>query len=36
MDYSHLIENRKNTLIKLLNKINFYESEIIDALYKDF
>lgn len=36
MDYSHLIENRKKKLIKLLNKINFYESKIIDALYKDF
>ncbi|CAM4112745.1 aldehyde dehydrogenase [Flavobacterium antarcticum] len=36
MDYSHLVENRKKTLIKLLNRIDFYESEIIDALYKDF
>ena len=36
MDYSHLIDNRKKTLIKLLNRINSYESEIIDALYKDF
>lgn len=36
MDYSNLIENRKKKLIKLLNRINFYESEIIDALYKDF
>jgi len=36
MDYSHLIEFRKKKLIKLLNQINFYESEISDALYKDF
>ena len=36
MDYLHLAENRKKTLIKLLNQINFYESEIIQALYKDF
>lgn len=36
MDYSHLVETRKSTLIKLLNKIEFYESEITDALYKDF
>lgn len=36
MAYSHLIENRKKTLIKLLNRIDFYESEIIEALHKDF
>ena len=36
MDYSHLVENRKKILIKLLNRIDFYESEIIEALYKDF
>ena len=36
MDYSNLVDNRKKTLIKLLNRISFYESEIIDALYKDF
>lgn len=36
MDYPHLIENRKKKLVKLLNEINFYESEISDALYKDF
>lgn len=36
MDYSVLIENRKKTLIKLLQKIDFYEKEIIEALYKDF
>ncbi len=36
MDYSHLVENRKTTLLKLLNKIDFYESEISEALYKDF
>ena len=36
MDYAHLIENRKKVLKKLLDKINFYEKDIIDALYKDF
>lgn len=36
MDYLHAVENRKNTLIKLLNRIDFYESEITEALYKDF
>ncbi len=36
MDYSQLIENRKKKLVKLLDQINFYEKEIINALYKDF
>ncbi len=36
MDYSQIIENRKKKLVKLLNQINFYESEIIDALCNDF
>lgn len=36
MDYSQLIENRKKKLVKLLNQINFYEKEIINALHKDF
>lgn len=36
MEYSNLVDNRKKTLIKLLNRIDFYESELIDALYKDF
>lgn len=36
MDYSDLTENRKKKLIKLLDQINFHESAIIDALYKDF
>lgn len=36
MDYSHLVEKRKRKLIKLLNRIDLYESEIMEALYKDF
>ena len=36
MDYANLMDNRKKKLAKLLNQINFYESEITEALYKDF
>ena len=36
MEYANLVENRKRKLKKLLSQINFYESKIIDALYKDF
>lgn len=36
MDYAQLTENRKKVLKKLLDKVNFYEKDIIDALYKDF
>lgn len=36
MDYTQRIDYRKKKLSKLLRLINFYESEITAALYKDF
>lgn len=36
MDDSRELDNRKKKLNKLLNKIHFYENEIIEALHKDF
>jgi aldehyde dehydrogenase (NAD+) len=36
MDHAKVIEYRKEKLIKLLRRIDFYESEITIALYKDF
>ena len=36
MDYSFLIKQRKKKLQKLLYQLDLYESQIIDALFKDF
>ena len=36
MEHQTRIDNRKEKLKKLLNTINFYEKDIIEALYKDF
>lgn len=36
MDYKTNVDYRKKTLIKLLDKVLLYESEIINALYEDF
>ena len=36
MEYTELIDYRKKKLSKLLDKINFYERDIMDALNKDF
>ena len=36
MNYTHKMENRKKKLQKLLSRIDFYENQIIEALYKDF
>lgn len=36
MDNAHLIDNRKKKLTKLLRLVTSYETEIMDALHKDF
>lgn len=36
MDFKNNIDHRKHSLIKLLHNVKRYESEIVDALYKDF